>query len=72
MLGAGSFAQVYLVKKEEEPCAVSGTRYFSYYAMKVLNKQLIREKDYIEFIKLEKRMTQNLTHPFILKLHYSF
>ena len=40
--------------------------------MKVLNKQLIREKDYLEFIKLEKRLTQNLRHPFILKLHYSF
>ena len=71
MLGAGSFAQVYLVKKEEEPCAKSGQQFFSYYAMKVLNKKMIREKDYIDFIKLEKRLTQNLTHPFILKLHYA-
>ena len=72
MLGSGSFAQVYLVKKEEEPCAASNTQFFNYYAMKVLNKDLIREKDYLEFIKLEKRLTQNLRHPFILKLHYSF
>jgi len=31
---------VYLVRKEEEPCAVTGTRFFVYYAMKVVNKQL--------------------------------
>ena len=49
-----------------------GTNAFNYYAMKVLNKELIKEKDYLNFIKLEKRMTQNLSHPFILKLHYSF
>ena len=72
MLGAGSFAQVYLVRKEEDPCPTSGTTYFNYYAMKVLNKKLIREKEYSNFIKLEKRLTQNLRHPFILKLHYSF
>ena len=72
MLGSGSFAQVYLVRKEEEVCADTGKKFFSYYAMKVLNKKLIVEKDYAEFIKLEKRLTQVLRHPFILKLHYSF
>ena len=41
MLGSGSFAQVYLIRKEEEACAQTGTRLFSYYAMKVLNKKLI-------------------------------
>ena len=72
VLGAGSFAQVYLVRKEEEPCAVFGTRYFTYFAMKVVSKKLIKEKDYSQFIKLEKLLTQKLSHPFILKLHYSF
>ena len=60
------------MRKEEEACAVTGTKFFSYYAMKVLNKKLIVEKDYADFIKLEKRLTQVLKHPFILKLHYSF
>ena len=69
MIGTGSFAQVYLVKKEERN---GSDVQYNYYAMKVLNKKLIREKDYIDFIKLEKRLTQNLTHPFILKLHYAF
>lgn len=40
--------------------------------MKVMNKALIKEKDYLNFIKLEKRLTQKLQHPFILKLQYSF
>lgn len=33
---------------------------------------MVKEKDYAEFIKLEKKMTQLLMNPFILKLHYSF
>ena len=45
---------------------------YCYFAMKVINKQLIRDKDYANFIKLEKRLTQSLEHPFILKLHCSF
>ena len=72
MLGNGSFAKVYLVRKEEEQCAVSGERHFTYYAMKVLDKRMIKERDYDNFIKLEKTLTQKLNHPFILKLHYSF
>lgn len=53
MLGAGSFAQVFLIKKED---AVD-SRLASYYAMKVLTKSQIKEKDYAEFIKLEKQLT---------------
>ena len=37
-IGMGAFASVFLVKKEEEACAVKATRYFNYYAMKVINK----------------------------------
>ena len=60
MLGAGMFAQIYLVKKEEESCndhSSVGIRPYNYYAMKVMNKSLIKEKDYLNFIKLEKRLT---------------
>ena len=57
MLGNGSFAKVYLIRKEEEPCAKSGTRYFSYYAMKVISKSLLREKDYNSFVQFEKTLT---------------
>lgn len=72
MLGNGSFAKVFLVRKEEDRCAVSGSRSFTYYAMKVVNKSLLREKDYNSYIKFEKTLTQKLSHPLILKLHYSF
>ena len=72
LVGSGAFAQVFLVKKEGEPCPSKMTTVSNYYAMKVLDKKFIRDKDYIKFIKLEKWLTQNLKHPFILKLHYSF
>jgi len=71
-IGSGSFADVYLVRKEEEPCAKTGTRFFHYYAMKVVSKKLLREKDYQSYIKFEKTLTQKLKHPLILRLHYSF
>ena len=40
--------------------------------MKVLDKSLLKEKDYIDYIKLEKKILVEVSHPFILKLHYSF
>ena len=52
LLGSGAFAQVFLVKKREHFPEVQAP-VSSYYAMKVLNKKLIREKDYLDFIKLE-------------------
>ena len=48
LLGEGSFAKVFFVKKQEE----SGQS--SYYAMKVLDKSILKEKDYFNYIKLEK------------------
>ena len=48
MLGEGSFAKVFFVKKLEE----SGQS--SYYAMKVLDKTILKEKDYFSYIKLER------------------
>ena len=48
LLGEGSFAKVFLVKKEEE----SGKS--AYYAMKVLDKSILKEKDYFNYIKLER------------------
>mmetsp|Transcript_15883 Transcript_15883/g.21515 ORF Transcript_15883/g.21515 Transcript_15883/m.21515 type:complete len:153 (+) Transcript_15883:652-1110(+) len=40
--------------------------------MKVLDKSILKEKDYLNYIKLEKQILMTLEHPFILKLHYSF
>ena len=66
LLGEGSFAKVFFVKKKED----SGQS--AYYAMKVLDKAILKEKDYFNYIKLERQILMTLSHPFILKLNYSF
>ena len=40
--------------------------------MKVLNKSILKKKDYFSYIKLERQLLLSLDHPFILKMHYSF
>lgn len=40
--------------------------------MKVLDKAILKEKDYFSYIKLERQILKSVDHPFILKLHYSF
>lgn len=65
MLGAGSYAKVYLVEKFDDTKS-------KFFAMKVLDKRDLREKDYFSYIKLEQKLLSELSHPFILKLHYSF
>ena len=65
LLGEGSFAKVFLVKKTEGFQS-------NYYAMKVLDKKLLKTKDYFSYIKLERQILMKLDHPFLLKMHYSF
>ena len=62
-LGKGSFGKVYLVQSKEDN---------SLYAMKVLNKKKIKEKDLIENSKVERIILSTLSFPFIVDLHYSF
>ena len=84
-IGSGGFASVFLVKKEEEierpllpatTSLLSKTKrsgpQFNYYAMKVIDKSLLKQKQYLTSVKLEKNLTHHLDHPFILKLHHSF
>lgn len=40
--------------------------------MKVLDKSTLKEKEYFDYIKLERMILLMLDHPFILKLHSSF
>jgi len=67
MLGQGSYAKVYLVEKFDDKEENS-----EFYAMKVLDKRELRNKDYFNYVKLERKLLTELSHPFILKLHYSF
>ena len=40
--------------------------------MKVLDKKILREKDYFNYVKVERQILMTLDHPFLLRLHYSF
>lgn len=42
------------------------------YAMKVLNKKTIIERNEVEHTKNEKSILMKLEHPFLVRLHYSF
>ena len=60
LLGEGSFAKVYLVRrdnfKETKVTRLTNPseKGFEYYAMKVLDKTILREKDYFSYVKLER------------------
>ena len=56
LLGEGSFAKVFLVRKETQKRVKDGSNRScsKYYAMKVLSKNILKEKDYFSYIKLEK------------------
>ena len=59
MVGAGSFGKVFLVKNE------SG----EYFAMKVLNKEMITDKKQKDHITAERHVMTKISHPFIIKMH---
>ena len=42
------------------------------YAMKVLNKKTIVERNEVEHTKSERAILMKLNHPFLVRLHYSF
>ncbi|CAG9328953.1 unnamed protein product [Blepharisma stoltei] len=63
MLGKGSFGKVILVLKK-------GTE--KYYAMKVLKKSVIKEKDQISHTLNERMILEDVRCPFIVPLRFSF
>jgi serine/threonine protein kinase len=63
VIGRGSFAKVYLVRKKSNGKA---------YAMKVVHKDLVIRTNQLENTKAERDIMQTVTHPFIVKLHYAF
>ncbi|CAF0906155.1 unnamed protein product [Adineta ricciae] len=64
-LGAGSFGKVFLVRKTVGPDA--GTLY----AMKVLTKASLKVRDR-QRTKMERDILAQISHPFIVKLHYAY
>ncbi|KAL9315178.1 hypothetical protein ACSQ67_016179 [Phaseolus vulgaris] len=63
VVGQGAFAKVYQVRKK-------GTS--EIYAMKVMRKDKIMEKNHTEYMKAERDIWTKLEHPFVVQLRYSF
>ncbi|XP_027351515.1 serine/threonine-protein kinase AtPK2/AtPK19-like [Abrus precatorius] len=63
VVGQGAFAKVYQVRKK-------GTS--EIYAMKVMRKDKIMEKNHAEYMKAERDIMTKIEHPFVVKLRYSF
>ncbi|XP_010543158.1 PREDICTED: serine/threonine-protein kinase AtPK2/AtPK19-like [Tarenaya hassleriana] len=63
VVGKGAFGKVYQVRKK-------GTT--EIYAMKVMRKDKIMEKNHAEYMKGERDILTKIDHPFIVQLKYSF
>jgi len=63
VIGKGSFGKVMQVRKKDNG---------KIYAMKILNKKTIIERQELEHTKAEKNILQKLVHPFLVNLNYSF
>lgn len=62
-LGEGGFGKVFLVRKRTNS---------RYYAMKRVAKSRFVNQDFVEQAITEKEVMRRASHPFIVKLHYSF
>uniref|UniRef100_A0AC34FVF7 Protein kinase domain-containing protein n=1 Tax=Panagrolaimus sp. ES5 TaxID=591445 RepID=A0AC34FVF7_9BILA len=65
VLGQGSFGKVFLVRK------IKGRDSNKLYAMKVLKKATLKVRDRVR-TKTERNILAQISHPFIVKLHYAF
>lgn len=63
VIGKGSFGKVFQVRKIGEN---------QIYAMKVLNKSIIKKKNQIEHTKTERNILGKIDHPFIVGMKYAF
>ena len=63
VVGRGSFGKVYLAKKKS-----SG----KIFAVKTLKKDFIVKTKQENNTKIERDIMQQITHPFVVKLHYAF
>lgn len=63
VVGQGAFGKVFQVRKK-------GTS--EIYAMKVMRKDKIMEKNHAEYMKAERDILTKIDHPFVVQLRYSF
>ena len=67
VIGRGSYAKIYLVKKYFDD-----SEDVKYYALKVIKKKELYEKNQIKQSIQEKNILMEVKHPFIVRLHYAF
>jgi p70 ribosomal S6 kinase len=63
LVGQGAFGKVFQVRKKNTS---------EIYAMKVMRKDKILEKNHAEYMKAEREILTKVDHPFIVQLRYSF
>ncbi|KAJ6236669.1 non-specific serine/threonine protein kinase [Anaeramoeba flamelloides] len=63
MIGKGSYGKVYQIKHRKTD---------KIYAMKVLNKGEIYRRKQVDHTRTEQLILSTISHPFIVRLHYSF
>ena len=63
LVGQGAFGKVYQVRRSDTS---------DIYAMKVMRKDKIMEKNHAEYMKSERNILTKVDHPFIVQLRYSF
>lgn len=63
VVGQGAFGKVFQVKQK-------GTS--EIFAMKVVRKDKIMEKNHVEYMKAERDILTKVDHPFVVQLRYSF
>jgi len=63
VIGRGSFGKVMQVRMK-----ATG----KIYAMKILKKQAIVDRNQVEHTKAERAILEEIDHPFLMKLHYAF
>ena len=66
VIGRGSYAKIYLVKK------YSATGDVKYFALKVIKKKALHDKEQMHHTLQEKNILMQVKHPFIVGLHYAF
>jgi len=63
VIGRGAFAKVYLVQHKQTK---------AYYAMKILKKAQLIEKNLWKKTIAERSILEQVESPYIVKLHYAF
>ena len=63
VIGKGSYGKVLLVRKKDTG---------QLYAQKVLKKAEIIRRNQVEHTMTERRILENIRHPFIIKMDYAF